>query len=489
MRHLVVLAVLAVAPFAVAETDTVLIVHTNDLHDHMRPDYDGAGGLTYVAGYIRSVRAQRPDAIVLDAGDVMEKGALVAYRSKSTLMYEAMNRIGYHAGAPGNHDDAYGLDHLSECAALAPDMALLCINIFNEDGSLRYPASKLFDIDGVTVGVIGMIKPRDTLSMDVVPSAHAIRAEAQRIEPEADLIVVTTHLGPKECTTISNIAPEIDVFVSGHTHQALFRPLQVEETGAYIVQAGSYAEYVGLLELEIDLNTEEIVSAEGELIEMVHGEVPNDEEMLAWIQAREAELAGEADEYVLTIDEPISFIDLGFIGAEAMRRMAGTDIGFCHASQIIRDRLPEGPVDVNAVFRTGGQRAAELYRVAISGEILDAYVVGLARSRMGQTNWSGFRAGKDPERGRRHLVTNLDPDRVYSVVISKKERDTRFVRFFEDDFRGDAAIREAALGLDYEELAFGFTEAVAEYLREEAAEGNDPAKLAESIAGASRLES
>ena len=30
---------------AAADTDSVIILHTNDLHDHLRPGYDGVGGM------------------------------------------------------------------------------------------------------------------------------------------------------------------------------------------------------------------------------------------------------------------------------------------------------------------------------------------------------------------------------------------------------------------------------------------------------------
>ncbi len=87
-----------------AETGTVLILHTNDMHDHVRPGYDGVGGVPYVAGYIESVKAERKDAIVLDAGDVMEKGDMLSFETESGVMYEAMGKIGYTAATVGNHD-------------------------------------------------------------------------------------------------------------------------------------------------------------------------------------------------------------------------------------------------------------------------------------------------------------------------------------------------------------------------------------------------
>ena len=60
----------------------------------------------------------------------------MAFRAKSTLMYEAISKAGYDAIAPGNHDDAYGDAHLVYCASLAPETAMLAINLTDAQGKL-----------------------------------------------------------------------------------------------------------------------------------------------------------------------------------------------------------------------------------------------------------------------------------------------------------------------------------------------------------------
>src|SRR4030095_1362900 len=92
-----------------AETARLLILHTNDLHDHVRAGSNGVGGLPYISGYVKQVRAERADVLLLDAGDVTEKGDLVAFKTHSVMTYEAMRRMGYDGAAIGNHEyDAFG---------------------------------------------------------------------------------------------------------------------------------------------------------------------------------------------------------------------------------------------------------------------------------------------------------------------------------------------------------------------------------------------
>lgn len=477
-----VLCLLLAAGVVRAETDTIVLLHTNDMHDHLRADPTGIGGMAYLASYIRAAKAARPDVLVLDAGDVMEKGDLFAFLAKSAPMYEAMERIGFDAGAPGNHDDAYGAAHLSALDAATPHFDVLCINWFHPDGTLIFPASRIFDVDGVRVGVIGMIRPRDEYSLDLEASALAIRDEAQRLEGECDLIVVTCHAGPRDCERMAEVAPEVDVFVSGHTHQALFEPQTAPGSGALIVQAGHYTKYVGRLELTVDLDTDRIVAHEGRLIAMDHAEIVPDAEIAEWVATLEREIAPNAAEPIGVAPEVVGAIDLARIAAEGYREAAGADIGFCHPGQILRAQLAAGPYDRNAIFHTGGQRGYAVVETDVLGADIEAYLNGLARGTWGMTVWSGFRAGRDRET--RRYTTGLDSARTYRVVMPEKEWDTRFKRYFEEK-HAPASTSEAARleALQSRPVETSFTEAVIAYIRAHGLENADLNQTGEQLAG------
>ncbi|MCB1121492.1 MAG: metallophosphoesterase, partial [Verrucomicrobiae bacterium] len=339
------------------KTDTILILHTNDIHDHVRPDYDGVGGLPYVSGYIRQMKSERKDVLVLDAGDVAEKGDMVAFATHSEMTYEALARIGYHAGAPGNHEhDFVGIPGLKKFESLAGGMKMLCINLIDENKRPRFDPSAIFDIDGVRVGVIGMIVSRKENCLDKHETAVAMAREAERLEPLTDLIVASCHFGSSDCADISRVAPNIDVFVSGHSHEVLRHHMRVPETGAVIVQAGSYAEYVGRLEIVLDMDSEKMIEVNSELVPMDHDTIPVDGPMLQWIRIKEKELTPEASRIIASSDVMIGPAQVGQLAATALREYGNSDVGFCAADQVIRAGLPIGRLDVNAFFRTGGER-------------------------------------------------------------------------------------------------------------------------------------
>ena len=449
------------------KTDTVLILHTNDIHDHLRPDYDGAGGLPYVSGYVKKIRAERDDVILLDAGDVAEKGDMVAFETDSEITYRALGMTGYDAGTFGNHDHDFGIPQMRKFESLAGEMKMLCLNLIKENGDLEFTPSAIFDVDGVKVGVIGAIVPRDEYGLNLEETANALALEAKRLDKVADLIIAVCHITAKNCRSLSLIAPQIDVFVSGHSHEVILEAIVVEETGAYIVQAGSYAEYVGRLELEIDLTTEQIISAKSELIAMKHDTVPLDEEILEWVLEKERTITPQASQFVFHNDSEIDRVGMGNLGAAALRTSSGADIGFCNADQVIRATLPVGDVDINAIFRTGGQRGYEVIKANLKGETIEAYLNALRRTDSPLTQWSGFRAFVPAENTASGIIkTDLDPGRLYHVIMPKKEWDTRLSRSFNKVIErniGDG-IKVPKHVLTAIPTSITFTEAVTDYI-------------------------
>ena len=411
-----VLLVLLVAATTRAETARLLILHTNDLHDHVRAGNGGHGGLPYVAGYIKQVRAERHDVLVLDAGDNTEKGDLVAFKSGETLIYELMHRIGYDAVTPGNHDEDAGRDGLHRYEKVL-GQPFLNLNLLRADGTAEFTPSRIVEVGSLHVGIIGLIVPRKENCLNFEQSGRALAREAERLKRESDLVIALCHEGARNCAAWSKLAPAVDVFVSGHSHETLVKPGLAPETNALIVQAGSYAEWVGRLELEIDLVAKKIVRSTGVLVPMRHDSVPVDAEMLALVGVRERSLCPEATEVVAQNPALIDPPGVAALAADALRRAAGTDIGFCHPGQIIRAPLPAGPLDVNALFLTGGQRGEATVVTELSGAEISAYIAALAADPKDQSAWSGFGAASELKLALR-----------YRVILPELEWTTRFLR-------------------------------------------------------------
>jgi 2',3'-cyclic-nucleotide 2'-phosphodiesterase (5'-nucleotidase family) len=439
-----------------AESASLLILHTNDIHDHVRAGYNGVGGIAYVAGYIQSMRETRDDVLVLDAGDVMEKGDLVAFIDKSEITYKTMALAGYDVAVPGNHDDAYGLDQLRKCATLMPDTKFVATNLRDADGSAPFEGSTILKINGIRIGVIGIARPDNDAGETEEDLGRQAQKEADALEDRVDLTVVVTHNGSRACRVFSSLAPKVDIFISGHSHEILRKPMVVDNTGALIVQAGDYAKYVGKLELTIDLDSKKIAEYNGALVEMDHETIPVNEQAATLVDRLESELCPEARTVISRTEESVSRIQIGKLGAAAFYALSHADVAFCHPSQIIRDTFPIGDVDVNAVFRTGGQRGFTIVRSKLSGRDIKRYITGLSQTDWGQTVSFGLDSGNKE---------SLEDSKTYDVVMPLKEWDTRFVRLLERPTEGGLdEVSPGGKSFSYEIEPYTFTDAVVTYL-------------------------
>ncbi len=423
---LIGLVVLTALPLA-AEVRRLTILHTNDVHDRVRPGREGVGGIAYVSGYIRAARAKEPALLVLDAGDVTEKGDLVAFRTHSLITYEAFRRIGYDAVTIGNHDHDAGDEWLRRYES-AMGRPLICLNTVDGAGAPRFESSRLIRRAGMTIAVIGMLVPQDAGTLDFEASGRRLAVEAERLDREATLVIALCHAGSDDCAAWSRMAPAVDLFVSGHTHERLDTPRIVPETGVPIVQAGHYGEDVGQLELEVDTATERIVAIHGRLVPMHHATVPQDHELAARIADRERELCPDAGRIIARASMPIG-PEIAWLAAEASRQAAGADIGFCNPGHVIRDGIPPGPVNVNSIFLTGGQRGHDMVTANLTGAEISAYLAALEANPEEQTAWAGFACRVMEGSGRRRAFEpELGPEASYRIVMPRIEWEKRFLR-------------------------------------------------------------
>ncbi|MCX5756939.1 MAG: hypothetical protein NTU83_00225, partial [Candidatus Hydrogenedentes bacterium] len=142
--------------------------------------------------------------------------------------------------------------------------------------------------------------------------------------------------------------------------------------------------------------------------------------------------------------------------AAAIRQRGGTDAAFCKISQIMRSALPQGEIDVNALFLTGGQRGHKLVKANLTGAQIEAYMLGLLQDGKGISQWAGFKAKIVPgaKRSEWGFSTDLKPEKSYSIAMPQLEWDTRFLKVMRKE--GDIP--------SIEPCDFSFTDAVASYV-------------------------
>ena len=193
------------------DTRTLVILYTNDIHDHVLPGPGGVGGLAWIGGYVEQLRRFRDDVVLLDAGDAAEKGDLVAFLSKSELTFELMGLMDYDAIAIGNHEHNLGLNQLRRFDALT-GFRLLSLNLIANDGLPIFAPSRLIERNGVRVAVSGMALPRRRDTLDFEQSGQALARHVKALSEQANpnLIVVVCHVGIDAAKEWASMAPEVN---------------------------------------------------------------------------------------------------------------------------------------------------------------------------------------------------------------------------------------------------------------------------------------
>ncbi|GIN64100.1 hypothetical protein J27TS8_40930 [Robertmurraya siralis] len=272
------------------------IMHTNDTHAHLEMAAKRSTA-------IKEVRATKPDALLLDAGDVFS-GTLFFNKFEGQADLEVMNYMKYDAMTFGNHEfdlgsSSEGHKALSEFVKNA-DFPFVSANVdFSKDSlfSTTYKGGTIADIDadvdgkifdgvikevnGEKVGIFGLTTEETvTISSPGAVEFTNYIEEARKMvdafeEKGINKIIAVTHLGFDDNVEFDNdleLATKvdgIDVIVGGHTHTTLTAPVLIKagKEPTVIVQANEYSKYLGLLDVSFDENG--VVSHyKGELIDL-----------------------------------------------------------------------------------------------------------------------------------------------------------------------------------------------------------------------------
>lgn len=220
--------------------------------------YGRVGGLDRVATVINAIRADRPDAILLDGGDTWH-GSYTTYKTQGQDMVNVMNALKPDA-MTFHWEFTLGSDRVAELVEGLP-FAALGQNIFDaewDEPAELFPPYKMFERGGTKIAVIGQAFPYMPIANPgwMFPEyAFGIRDENMAMMVEevrakgAECVVVLSHNGFDVDKKMASVVPGIDVILSGHTHDALPEPVLVGKT--IILPSGSNGKFVSRVDLDI----------------------------------------------------------------------------------------------------------------------------------------------------------------------------------------------------------------------------------------------
>ena len=250
---------LAVPAFAEGETPSMagktVIVHSNDVHGAI-------AGYANMAALAAEYESQGAKVIVADAGD-FSQGKVEVSSNKGLNAVKMMDAAGYDVATLGNHEFDYGYAQLKENLKEAT-FSTICCNILDENGKPAFEGSKVFDIDGLKIGFIGVNTPESQTKANPAlikgltwlagdDMVKAVQAEADKLKADGtDVIVVLSHLGvdseskPNRSTDLWAGLKGVDFIIDGHSHTVM----EKGDNNEPIQSTGTAFENVGVIVID-----------------------------------------------------------------------------------------------------------------------------------------------------------------------------------------------------------------------------------------------
>ena len=262
--------------FASGELLRLTVMHTNDMHCHIDPfpesdaQYAGRGGMVRLASLVAKCRAENPNMLLLDAGDMFQGTPYFNY-FKGDIMLKLMSRMGYDTGTIGNHEFDNGLEGIASALKFAKypivssnyDFSDTIMSGLVKDYLILKKEGIKIGIYGLGIeldGLVGKLNYGNTRYLD--PLATALKMERLlKIDHSCDLVICLSHLGLSyENNKISDttLAPQTkytDLIVGGHTHSFLDKPLELKNVDGKLIlvnQAGWAALAAGKIDFIFD---------------------------------------------------------------------------------------------------------------------------------------------------------------------------------------------------------------------------------------------
>jgi 2',3'-cyclic-nucleotide 2'-phosphodiesterase (5'-nucleotidase family) len=366
------------AAAAAAETAGVTILHTNDIHSHLTPfDMPGTGknlgGSARHYEFIKKVRSETPDALLLDAGDIFQGTPFYTF-FKGEADIKIFSLLGYDATTLGNHDLDDGLDNLLKQLKHA-SFPMLCANVFYKDNDKPvFESHKIIRRGGVNIALMGAI---GKTAWDVIPAKllekiyitdekKTIFALAERLKKEADLVVLLSHLGYEPDLDFTKSAKNIDVVVGGHTNTMLMKPHLIENGaengigGTLILQGFKWGVYIGRLDIELDVKAKKIRSYNGAL-NLIDSNIAVDESspVSLLIKDYEKKMGEQVNVKLGVCETEMPYGDdekhkrdlpLGILICDILKKAGGSDIAIINSGGI-RDMMPAGDITIATTLK------------------------------------------------------------------------------------------------------------------------------------------
>ena len=432
------------AMFDIEDNSAAQYALTSEDFSALAQGYGRMGGLDRIATVLKAIRADRPDALLLDGGDTWQ-GSLTALRTEGRDMVDYFNALGTDA-MTSHWEFTLGLDRVTQIVESELNFPFLGANIFDAVwDEPAYQPYEMFERGGAKIAVIGQAFPYlpianpswlfPDLSFGVRQERMAEVVDEVRAAG-ADVVVVLSHNGFDVDRKLSQDIDGIDVILTGHTHDALPEVVQVGRT--LLVASGSHGKFVSRLDL--DVRDGEVRDFAYKLIPVFSDVIEPDAEMAALVAQHRAPFEAELTEVLGTTDS-LLYRRGNFNGTwddlicNALLEEREADIALSPGFRWGASVLPGQDITREDLFNVTAMSYPNAYRTEMTGEFLKIVLEDVADNLfnidpyyqqggdMVRVGGMGYRIDVSQPQGRRisemKLLrddTDIDPSKSYVVA-------------------------------------------------------------------------
>ena len=408
-------------------------------------EYGRLGGLDRVATVIKSIRADRPDAILLDGGDTWH-GSYTCHHTQGQDMVNVMNALNTEA-MTFHWEFTLGSDRVHEIIDTLPFPAL-GQNIFDaewDEPAEYFKPYTFFERGGSKIAVIGQAFPYMPIANPgwMFPEySFGIRDENMQAMVDevrglgADLVVVLSHNGFDVDKKMAGIVTGIDLILSGHTHDALPEPVLINKT--VIIASGSNGKFVSRVDL--DVRNGQMQGFKHKLIPIFADVITPDPDIADLINAQRAPFVDQLSE-VIGQSEDLLYRRGNFNGTwddlicQAMIEEREADISLSPGVRWGPSILPGQDITREDIWNVTSMSYGKVYRTEMTGEFIHIILEDVADNLfnpdpyyqqggdMVRIGGMGYRIDINKSQGERisdltllKTGERIDPSKVYIVA-------------------------------------------------------------------------
>ena len=408
-------------------------------------EYGRLGGLDRVSTVIKAIRADRPDAILLDGGDTWH-GSYTCHHTQGQDMVNVMNALNTEA-MTFHWEFTLGSDRVHEIIDTLPFPAL-GQNIFDaewDEPAEYFKPYTFFERGGSKIAVIGQAFPYMPIANPgwMFPEySFGIRDENMQAMVDevrglgADLVVVLSHNGFDVDKKMASIVTGIDLILSGHTHDALPEPVLINKT--VIIASGSNGKFVSRVDL--DVRNGQMLGFKHKLVPIFADVITPDLDISDLINAQRAPFADQLSE-VIGQSEGLLYRRGNFNGTwddlicQAMIEEREADISLSPGVRWGPSILPGQDITREDIWNVTSMSYGKVYRTEMTGEFIHIILEDVADNLfnpdpyyqqggdMVRIGGMGYRIDINKSQGERISELTLlktgekiDPSKVYIVA-------------------------------------------------------------------------